>query len=219
MSRVPIAINPLGTGGGLLDGGYRLESAYTARVDDPASNYVVTMTIDAKEGRLVCEKLLVEMREGGVAPITGQILRSIVVDSYLQHSLYALNSTSMADLSQGLWQQVASTPKWTKWTMGADPHAVALQQQRRRRPSSEVLPEVVRLYREALVHPDPSIRRKPTQYVADELHYDRGHAARLVSMARTKQLLGPARIGRSGELPANPLTPATKSTRPKGSTQ
>src|SRR5207244_331146 len=50
---------------------------------------------------------------------------------------------------------------------------------RRRQPPSQTLPEVARIYREALANPDPAVARTPTEELGRRLGYSRGHAARL----------------------------------------
>ncbi|MGH7747559.1 MAG: hypothetical protein ACREQ5_22790, partial [Candidatus Dormibacteria bacterium] len=65
---------------------------------------------------------------------------------------------------------------------------------RGRRTTDEKLRQVTDVYRAAV-----AAGKRPTQAVADQLHYKRAHAGRLVMQARQAGFLGPAVKGKAGE--------------------
>ena len=213
MARPPTPLDPdsvpvsfegttLGTGtpeegGGPLDGGLWLPNRFSATVDDPAMPYLVTLTLGAHDRRLATESITLTMRAGG-APITATSLRAVKVDAYV-----ALVRAELSKLRGGfrVMQRVQGEGQ-TAWSGVAEHEWPRFEasQSRRRRPE-DTLPEVAAAYREALAHHDSYIAAAPTQYVADQLHYSRGHAARLVVKARRAGLLDPAPgPGRAGEI-------------------
>jgi hypothetical protein len=187
-------------GGGPLDGGLWVANRFSATVDDPAMPYLVTLTLGAHDRRLATESITLTMRTGG-APITATSLRALKVDAYV-----ARIRAELSTLQGGLRLMRRTDGEGTTAWSGVPEHdwpRFETSQSRRRRPE-DTLPEVARAYREALGHQDSYIAAAPTQYVADELHYSRGHAARLVVKARKAGLLDPAPgPGRAGELAPN----------------
>lgn len=143
----------------------------------------ITVEVEIVDGQPECRSLKVEsLHKGAPLTITGATLRGIPLASYLNASL---EGTGFPFSVSGEERTAVSTTEMIS--------------KRKRRPKSEVLPQVVDAYRRALVDKDPSIRAAPTQHVANELHYERGHISRILSEARKQGLLGPARPGRPGE--------------------
>ncbi len=198
-----------GEGGGPLGGGLWLLRRFTADVDDPDQPYVVTLTVEAQQKRMVPVAMKLSTRHGGDV-ITSTSLRAVKVDAcmaairkqlgawgggavvarrvtgkrftdpiYADSGIANLPFTEWHSTGPGMWEELE------------DGH-------RRRRPPSDTLPVVAETYRAALDSADPWVAAAPTQYVADTLLYSRGHAARLVSQARKEGLLGEAAPSWSG---------------------
>jgi len=184
-------------GGGPLGGGLLLRGRFTAKIEDPAVPYNVTMAIVAFEGRLVCDAVTVA-RKGNGPIVTGTTLRSTVLDSYLSRVRETLG---LFDGGFLVLKERERTPTSVSYSgVRSDEWATFESTQGRDRPIE--VAEVANLYREALGSPDSKINRAPTAAVARRLGVHRGHAARLVSRARQEGLLGPARAGRAGEIEA-----------------
>ncbi len=208
LSAVKVRIRPFeigsGTpedGGGRLDGGLSLSNAFTTDLDDPGLNALVSLTIEARSGRLVASSIVVAERGGG-PPITGAALRAVPVESYVDlvrkaartaFGLLTADSPALVPTPAGTAEVSQGPPSDDQWD-----HFAASQ---RGAPTEDLLPAVARIYREALASPDPRVRNSPTAQVARQLHYHRGHAARLVTRARKEGLLRAARPGRAGEQP------------------
>jgi len=186
---VNVRVNPLEGGGGPLDGGYELSSRMEAQVDDPALGYLVTLVVNAHEGRVVCESVTVHQRDNG-PPVTGSSLRAVVVDGYVQLVIGA---------PAVVMKPIERTEESVTYRLLSGEELADVAGRGARRTADETLPAVVQVYRQALMDADPRVRSSPTATVARRLNYSRGHAARLVSQARTRGLLGPARRGRAGE--------------------
>lgn len=189
-------------GGGPLEGGLTLLNRFDAEINDPGLPYLVTLTLVAHERQLVAESLRLTMREGRAPkPITSEGLRAVKVAAYVARVRSELGSLGggflivreETGLGSVTWSGVPSDD-WSRFD----------QAQRSRRDPAEVLPVVAALYREAMGSSDPQVSGAPTQYVADKLHYSRGHAARLVTQAREpkrKLLRAAPGPGMSGEVP------------------
>ena len=183
-------------GGGSLGGELWLANRFSVVIDDPGSDYLVTMVIAASSGRLVAEEVTAAARPGG-PPVTATGLRTVTVDAYLagvRRELMKLEGGLLVmrrqvDGNLTTWSGVAPGD-WGRFE----------ERQRRRRSTVDALPLVAELYKKALESLDSDVAAAPTQYVADTLHYSRGHVSRLLSQARDAGLLGPAPVGRAGEL-------------------
>lgn len=181
-----------------------LQENATAVVDDPGLPYLVQLTLGAFAGRVGVEKLEIRSREGA-GPVTSEALRRVPLQSYVDAVLadpsvrtYVVAETQRTERSVG-------------WGPPAKEQLEALRLAGRRRSDpADVLPAVVEAYRRALG--DPRWRGKPTEKVAQELNYSRGHASRLLSLARKRGMLGDARPGVGGERPM-PAPEANRTTK------
>ena len=184
-----------GTGHGPLEGGLRLTQGVTFDVDDPALDFLVTMSVCAHQGRLACSQITISQRVGGPS-VNGRGLRTVVVDAYVRLIRDWLSDPN----GQGQLLLVAEVGRSDDAVFFEAPNIKVLAEfsaaQRRRRPLSETLPLVADTYRGALAKGDIA----PTEAVGRYFHYSRGHAARLVSEARKAGFLGPARRGAAGEV-------------------
>jgi hypothetical protein len=201
LSRVQITGHPVdigrGPGGGPLEGGLRLTRELPFDVDDPEMPYLMTLVVRAQEGKLVCGEATIRQRLDG-PPVTGAVLRSVVVDSYLRLIRQGLSEPARFG-GMVLIREVATTSESRIYEPPSQEDLVALSRTEHRRTSlDEMLPRVANAYREALA--DPVDAFAPTLSVARRLYVSRGHAARLVSQARKAGLLGPARRGIAGEV-------------------
>lgn len=191
-------------GGGNLGGDLELDRRFEVDIDDPDCDYALTLVIAARDRRLVVEHATVSARPEG-PPVTSTGLRTITVDAYLslvRSELQALGGGFLILRRTQVAPNVVS-----RSGVGADGWGDFAETQRRRRSTAEALPEVARIYREALGSTDPNMAATPTQHVADRLRYTRGHASRLVAQARSAGLLGKALKGRAGEVPTEGGTP------------
>lgn len=199
-------------GAGELEGGFKLERGFTARVSDLALPYLLSFEIAAKDGRLVAESLTVTSRPK-CPPVDSKTLRSIPVETYLARV------REEAVRHGGLLMPVRSRSERAVrmgWVATPDESSRLEQAQGRRRPHQEVLEAVVEAYNEAISHFET--RERATVEVAERLGYSRGHVSRLLTEARRPEigLLGPARRGVAGELvPPKARRPKTPSTRKK----
>lgn len=193
----PSAATSDGLGGGALEGDLELVEGFQAEIADPELACDLSLTIGAHSRRLAIERAVFSLREGGL-PLTGTRLRSAPLDAYLQAVRQGLE-----DLGDGLLVRSqarspdAMVPYLTRPTE-ADWERFEAEHGRNHN-SRELLPLAADAYRRALASPDPSVFRSPTAEVGRRLHRSRGHAARLVAMARDAGFLGPAFRGRSGE--------------------
>lgn len=175
-----------GPGAGPLGGDLWLQRGFDVDVIDSAVPYRLTVRIIARRGRLVVESLTIR----GDTPVNGAGLRRLRLEKYLdvvrtemgQHAGLVMNKRQEEVLPDGRTMR--------EFTF-VDPSTVLTR--RRERPEDS-LPIVAQLYREAEESADAAIARAPTQYVADRLHYSRGHASRLVSQARRAGLLKKASV-------------------------
>jgi hypothetical protein len=203
MSRVAITIIPpspeasYGRGGGPLEGDLELVEGFRAEIEDPDLGCDLSLTIGAHNRRLAIERAVFAVREVG-PPLTGTRLRSAPLDAYLQavrrgleelgDRLLVRNQTRLPD-SQVPYLTRPTDEDWERFDSG----------RRRNHNARQLLPLAADAYRRALASPDPKLYRSPTAEVGRRLHKSRGHAARLVAMARDAGFLGPAFRGRSGE--------------------
>jgi len=182
---------------GPLGGGLELWGEPVYDIDDPALPFLVTMTVTAHEGRLACGELRLSRRAGGT-PVTDQRLRTVTVRSYLAGIRRQLGSIGggmvILRRAEEFADSVALEPLGEEDVRGLE------ARHRIRQPTSDTLPRVAAAYRRALASDDVSEREAPTEYVARQLGYSRGHASRLVALARKEGLLGPASPGRAGEV-------------------
>jgi len=178
---------------GKVGGDVWLLAEPTCDIDDPRLPYLLTMTVTARKGRLVCGALTLRARPDG-PPVTLANVRSVPIESYLREvSRYLWESRHPA-----LMRKAEELPG--AFDSLSDKDVKVLEAgHRRRQPTAEVLPKVVAAYRSALSSKDPFDREAPTAAVARQLGYSRGHVARLLTAARREGLLGPAHRGRSGE--------------------
>jgi hypothetical protein len=203
MSRVAVTIIPpppetsFGGGGGALEGDLELVEGFRAEIADPELGCDLSLTIRARNRRLSIERAVFSLREDGL-PLTGTSLRSAPLDAYLQavrQSLEELGDRLLVRIqtrSPNALVPYLTRPTEEDWQRFDAEH-------RRNHHSSELLPLAADAYRGALASPDPTVFRSPTAEVGRRLHRSRGHAARLVAMAREAGFLGPAFRGRAGE--------------------
>jgi hypothetical protein len=203
VSRVGVTIIPplpttsYGRGGGALEGDLELVEGFQAEIADPELGCDLSLTIGAHNRRLAIERAVFSVHEDGL-PLTGTRLRSAPLHAYLQAVRQGLE-----DLGHGLLVRNqtrspnAGVPYLTRPTEEDWQRFEAAY--RRNHHSRELLPLAADAYRRALASPDPQVFRSPTAEVGRRLHRSRGHAARLVAMAREAGFLGPAFRGRSGE--------------------
>jgi hypothetical protein len=203
MSRVAVTIVPpspgasYGRGGGALEGDLELVEGFRAELADPALGCDLTLTIRAHNRRLAIERAVFSIREGGL-PLNGTRLRAAPLDAYLQAVRQALEELDDSFLVRTQTRYPnAMVPYLTRPT--AEDWQRFEAEHRRYHHSRELLPLAADAYRSALASPDPKVFRSPTAEVGRRLHRSRGHAARLVAMARENGFLGPAFRGRSGE--------------------
>ena len=194
---------------GWLEGGLFLVWPFTYDVTDSELPYDLTLRVWTHEGRLACEDIEVTQRRGG-PPVTTDGLRSATIEAYLDEIRKAMFNAE--DFS---FTVLKSPPKGSRLLQSPTAEEwVALDRfQRPRRPTDELLPHIAAAYREALRSSDPQVAKAPTAAVAQQLHYSRGHASRLVSEARKAGLLDPARRGRPGEVKTPARKRAAKTTK------
>lgn len=176
--------------GGVVVGG----GAWDADVDDPALPCLLTLHIGVEDGRLVCNDVELHRRPGA-PPITGTVLRGVVIDTYMRLALAQRPFLMAGDLDY------AAGPV----TSAERQKAVAAQ---RRREVPVTLVRLVEEYRKVLA--DPALRDRATAEAADRLHLSRGHASRLLARARDEGLLLASEMGRGGRPRARLKTNATK---------
>ena len=186
-----------GPGGGPLAGGLRLFRSQTFEVDDPGLPVLLSITVVAKKNRLVASQVNVTARDEADQMVTGELLRSIPIDAYVKRI-----KEYLLDASAKSAPYIVAEVGGTVDTVFLEPPSVeqvnrAIREGRKRVPASELLPQMVALYREALG--DPEHQHAPVDWVARQLGYSKGHVARQLVQARKVGLLGPAEPGRAGE--------------------
>lgn len=208
-------------GAGPIGAGLSLTGRVQATIDDPGFAWQVELVLVAHEGRLAPESVSVRQRPGG-APVGTDTLRDVPVGAYVRRArdeMRAHPGMVMEYLGSGRTATVGRTVMPDGRPMGAPGAKVQIipagtvvehfspasparwaameAAQRQHRPTQETLPEVAAAYREALE--DPTTARAPTAHVGRKLNYSRGHAAKLVGLAREAGLLGPALGTKAGE--------------------
>ncbi|MGC2208169.1 MAG: hypothetical protein WA724_10030 [Candidatus Dormiibacterota bacterium] len=170
---------------------------FQAEIADPELGCALSLTIGAHNRRLAIERAVFSLRENGL-PLTGTRLRSAPLDAYLHAVRQGLENLGDGLLVRSQTRSPnALVPYLTRPTEEDWQRFQA--EYRRYHHSRELLPLAADAYRRALASPDPRVFRSPTAEVGRRLHRSRGHAARLVAMAREAGFLGPAFRGRSGE--------------------
>lgn len=157
-------------------------SRYEATVK--IEGYDVRFVVNITSGSAECESFTIAKTHGSKSrPITGEVLRSLPIAAWLHRSMEMTGAPFT--IVEG-----ERTPMPTQ----------TMIERQHRQPKSVLLPTVVEAYRRAVA--DPKTAHSPTQAVADQLGYARGHISRLLSQARQTDppMLGPAVAGRSGEL-------------------
>ncbi|MFZ0995823.1 MAG: hypothetical protein WAO09_07595 [Candidatus Dormiibacterota bacterium] len=203
MSRVAVTIIPPipatgpGRGGGPLEGDLELLAGFRAEIEDPDLGCDLSLTIGAYHRRLAIERAVFSLREGG-PPLTGTRLRSAPLDAYLQAVRRALDELEDRLLVRNQMRSPGAHVPYLTRPNEQDWERFDSERHRNHR-TRQLLPLVADAYRQALASPDPKVYRSPTAQVGRRLHKSRGHAARLVAMAREAGFLGPAFRGRSGE--------------------
>ncbi len=182
---------------GSLGAGVELLAEPTYDIEDPALDYGVTLTVTAHENLLACRELTLSQRADGPA-VTDQKLRAVTIKSYLAEIRRNLESLSGGLIILRFAEQFADSFAMEPLSEGDVAGLEA--RHRRRQPMADTLPRVAAAYRQALASDDEFERDAPTEFVAKQLNYSRGHASRLVGLARKEGLLGPARPGRAGEV-------------------
>lgn len=187
----------------MVRGGSVLQGPYTVVVDDPELDADLEIRVDAHDGRLAVNYLVLRRRPEGPAP-SAATLRKAALDTYVARSLDLLPPGHLGAARALDGGGVLVSP-----ALGArGPEAVRQMKRGLSRPRNEEarhkqLALVAALYREALAlapGQDPDgWRRRPTEYVAERARYTRGHAGRLLTEARAQGLLGPAERGKPGE--------------------
>jgi len=203
LSQVAVTIIPpatqtaYGQGGGPLEGDLELLERFRAEIEDPELGCDLSLTIGAHNRRLAIERAVFSLREGG-RPLTGTRLRSATLDAYLRavrRGLEELGDRLLVPNQTG--SPDSPVPYLTRPT-AEDWERFDTDRHRNHR-TRQLLPLAADAYRQALASADPRLYRSPTAEVGRRLHKSRGHAARLVAMAREAGFLGPAFRGRSGE--------------------
>jgi hypothetical protein len=202
-SRVGVTIIPpppatsLGRGGGALEGDLELVEGFQAEISDPELGCDLSLTIGAHNRRLAIERAVFSLREEAL-PLTGTRLRSAPLDAYLQAVRQGLEDLGDRLLVRNQTPSPDAMVPYLTRPSEADWHRFEAEYRRNHR-ARALLPLAADAYRRALASPDPKVFRSPTAEVGRRLHRSRGHAARLVAMAREAGFLGPAFRGRSGE--------------------
>jgi hypothetical protein len=203
MSRVAITIIPpnpessFGQGGGPLEGDLELVEGFRAEIEDRELGCDLSLTIGAHNRRLAIERAVFSLREAGL-PLTGTRLRSAPLDAYLQAVRRGLEE--LGDRLLVVNQTRSPSGPVPYLTRPTEEDWGRFESERRRNHHTrQLLPLAADAYRQALASPDPTVYRSPTAEVGRRLHKSRGHAARLVALAREAGFLGPAFRGRSGE--------------------
>lgn len=138
-------------------------------------------------GETRCRRVDVRAPDGG--DVTGETLRRI-----------PLAHLAGVVLATAAWKVTGPTTMQTGMARSErvefyERHARGARRPRQGTPiADDTLRQVAGLYRAAYERGDP-----PTQTVADEMHVARSTAARWVTRARERELLGPALRGRAGE--------------------
>jgi hypothetical protein len=202
--------------------GLSLLTRWTVKLDDPHAPPFL-LHVEVLDGRPVCMGIEVFPRKG--QPITAEDYRKVKVAETLRESIpYAVvgpdgrpmshshvvrHNVSSKQAARGMAPTKESLATFraedeADWaeTVGGVVEAVRETRQEQRpktnRVTDEELEEVVAVYREAATSEDPTVRRKPTQVVADRLHMSRSRAAKRVQMARERDLLPPTTMGKAG---------------------
>jgi len=186
-----------GQGGAPLEGDLELVEGFRAEVADPELGCDLSLTIGAHNRRLAIERAVFSLRVDGL-PLTGTRLRSAPLDAYLQAVRRGLEELGDRLLVKNQMRSPGSQVPYLTRPTEEDWERFESERHRNHR-TRQLLPLAAEAYRRALASPDPKVYRSPTAEVGRRLHKSRGHAARLVAMAREAGFLGPAFRGRSGE--------------------
>ena len=189
--KVDIAADGIGSGlpeqgGGILRGGLMLTNRFTAALTDPAVPYDLTMTVGAHNEMLACESFTITKRPGGPA-VTSTDIRRVTIDTYLARIRWELEAYHGGGM---LVQPVRRTSQMISFDFPpARGRLQAFEHGQRRGKGSLTTTQVAELYREALRSPR-EISSRPTEWVAEQLGYSRGHISRILTQARREGLPG-----------------------------
>lgn len=180
-----------------LADGLQVPGRLRAEVTDIGLPAVVEIEVAVREGAVACEYVALRSTPDG-PPITREMFRDLPI-AQLSSALMA-NSALLWDFSHPGWggsgidtarvfvvRGVSAPTDVQDWIR----HQTAPK--RRRRVTDDVLQQVAEVYRAHLQE------GAPTQAVAKDRHVSHSTAARYVSQARQRGLLGPATPGLAGE--------------------
>lgn len=168
-----------------------------AFLDDPQCLVRLEVIIDRETRTPVVRELLVERREQSPVgpPITASLIRRVALDELLRRLLADVQERIVPVEQEGytgVFQLARDAEAGGTEAWGG--RALAPATGRGRWTTDEKLRLVADVYRAAVAAGKP-----PTQAVADQLHYKRAHAGRLVLQARRAGYLGPTIKGKAGE--------------------
>jgi hypothetical protein len=168
-------------GGGPLRGGLTLTNRFQAGITDPAVPYNLAMTVGAHNGALACESFTITKRPGSPT-VTSTEIRRVTVDAYLSRIRQELAVYLGGGLIVQNWQQKGRTISFEGFP--SPERLAALEDGQRRWRTSLTTADVAAKYREALRSEDPEASRRPTEWVAEQFGYSRGHISRMLTQAR-----------------------------------
>jgi hypothetical protein len=142
--------------------------------------FTIKIVVTIRSRQPQCEVLTVESR-GGQLPVTATTLRAIPVASIVEQVMLGVFGSPFR-LVDGRPAPVSTQS--------------AIEEREQRMPRRLLMPRVVDEYRSAV----RAQSRRPIQDVAELLGYQPKYISKLVNEARKDGLLGPARLGKSGEL-------------------
>jgi hypothetical protein len=167
-------------------------------VDDSTLPYLVDMDVAIEYGRALCHSLRATRRIDG-EPVTNQQLRRIPVEAIVLQAM-----------RDNVWAAPGGKVEFLVTSADADSVVDELRGRRRRSSSDreKLKREVVALYKELIPdNPEPRAAISQAKFISP------GYVGRLLSEARRDGLLGPAPVGRAGEVPSPKKTPKRKGQR------
>lgn len=167
-----------------------------AELADPPCMVRLDVIIDTEIRTPVVRELIMERQEQTPAgpPITASLLRRVTLDELLRRMLLDVQERIVSLDRQGytgVFQLARDAESGSTVAYGG--RRLAPTSGRDRRTADEKLRQVADVYRAAMAAGKP-----PTKAVAEQLHYKRAHAGRLVMQARRASYLGPTVKGKAG---------------------